>query len=568
MRPGKKQFQYKQTNVSIFLRKIFTCIFISFFIIGNTQSDASEKVIIGILAKRGEQVTFKRWQPLAKYLDQQVPGYHFEILPLDFDHISNAVANHAADFFFINSGIFIELEMKYGVRPIATVRTLRGDKGVSLFSGLIITRADRTDIRSFKDLRGKNFAAVKKNSLGGWLMAKRELEGYGINTDHDFKNFIFAGTHDAVVYKVMQGVVDAGTVRSDTLEHMSRDHLLDIKKVKVMHGDKVHYNFGLGEKDFPFPHSTDIYPEWPMVKLASTPDELANKVAIALLNIKGDEQAAKQAGIKGWDIARNYQPVHDLYREFRLGPYREIKHLNLIDVWGKFWPIITSLLILLGTLCCCLVILMHLRSRLIKANHRITHMAMHDPLTLLPNRRFFRSLALRAFSQARREGWKVYLLLIDLDDFKVVNDTHGHEYGDELLRQVGNRIRIVLPVDEGVGIPRNKAVLPLHKQATSDGVLRAEDCVARHGGDEFICLLIHVQNLEDALSIAERIVQAIEKPFDIFNRQFFVGASIGVSVYPDDGDSLNELTKKADMAMYDAKRSGKGTYKTYDKSSG
>lgn len=98
-------------------------------------------------------------------------GYHFEIFPLDFDSISNAVANHAANFFFIHSGIFVEFEIKYGVRPIASVRTLLGDKGVSLFSGLIITRADRTDIRSVKDLRGKNFAAVKKNSFGGWLMA-------------------------------------------------------------------------------------------------------------------------------------------------------------------------------------------------------------------------------------------------------------------------------------------------------------------------------------------------------------------------------------------------------------
>ncbi len=126
---------------------------------------------------------------------------------------------------------------------------------------------------------------------------------------------------------------------------MSKDNLLDIRQIKVIHGDKVHFNFGIGEKDFPFPHSTDIYPEWPMVKLANTPDELADKDAIALLSMEGNNQATKLAGIKGWDIARNYQPVHDLYRDLRLGPYRKIAHMNLEDVWIKYWPTITSFII-------------------------------------------------------------------------------------------------------------------------------------------------------------------------------------------------------------------------------
>lgn len=120
---------------------------------------------VGILAKRGKQVTIKRWQTLAQYLDKEMPGYHFEILPLDFKSVSNAVANHEADFFLINPGIFVELEIKYGVRPIATVRTLRAEKGVSLFSGLIITRADRTDIQTFDNLRGKSIAVGWQPSL-------------------------------------------------------------------------------------------------------------------------------------------------------------------------------------------------------------------------------------------------------------------------------------------------------------------------------------------------------------------------------------------------------------------
>lgn len=546
-------------------RYLFLLCFI-FLILVDVKSHASENVTIGILVKRGEEIALKRWQPLAGYLNGQLPDYHFTISPLGFDQISNAVASHDIDFLFVNPGIYVELEVNFGVRPIATVRTLRGEKGVTVFSGLIITHADRKDISTLQDLRGKSFMAVKENSLGGWLMAKRELELSGIDTNSDFKSFSYSGTHDEVVKNILLGKVDVGTVRSDTLEHMSKDNLLDIKKIKVIHGDKVHFNFGIGEKDFPFPHSTDIYPEWPMVKLTNTPDELADKVAIALLSMEENNQATKLAGIKGWDIARNYQSVHDLYRDLRLGPYLKIDHMHLRDVWTKYWPTITSFLILLSALCCFLFIFIRLRSKLLKANYHITHMAMHDPLTGLPNRRLFRTLAHNAFSQAQREGWKVYLLLIDLDEFKAVNDTYGHEYGDEVLQQVGSRIRIDLPTDGKTDTSPCSHTSGLRNISNAKGSLRAGDVAARHGGDEFISMLIHVEKTEDAEFIADRIVKSIGTPFDVFGDRISIGASIGISVYPDDGTSLEELINKADKAMYEVKNNGKGASKIYENS--
>ena len=371
-------------------------------------------------------------------------------------------------------------------------------------------------------------------------------------------------TDSAEEPEILSGKVDAGAVRFDTLGHMVEEHLIDLGTIRVIQGDRPKSNLNIIEKEFPFPHSTDIYPEWPMAKLLGTPDNLATKVAIALLKMSSQEEAAKRANIMGWDIARNYQPVHELYRELRLGPYRVIKNLRAIDVWQNYWPIIMSASAFLSIICIMLFILLHLRGRLVKANKEITHMAMHDPLTLLPNRRMFRFLAESAFAQAKREGWLVFFFLIDLDGFKAVNDTYGHESGDEVLRQVSRRLRHVMPnFNCNKDIPHNFSSIEERKNA--DGYFRAEDHIARHGGDEFLSLLIHVTQKAHAEAIAQRIIDTIQHPIDIGGTQVSVGASIGISVFPNDGENFEELARTADLAMYDVKISGKGTYKFYRK---
>lgn len=516
------------------------------------------EVKIGILAQRGPEITLKRWNHLAAYLRQAIPEHDFVIVPLDFADISQAVADKQIDFLFVNSGLYVEMEYHFGIRPIATVRTRRGDQGISLFAGLIFTRADRTDIRSFQDLRNKSFMAVDRDSLGGWLMAKRELHLSGIDTEHDFKSFSFAGTHDGVVRAVLNGEVDAGTIRSDALERMVEDRLIDMNTLRVIHGDRVHFHFDIGEADFPYPHSTDIYPEWPMAKLSATSDELARTVAIALLRMSPDDDTGKSIGIMGWDIARNYQSVHDLYRELRIGPYRRIEHLHFSDVWQRYWPTIVTVVLFLVTLCVGLFVLFHLRMQLMRANQDITNMAMHDLLTQLPNRRLFKILADNAFAQARREGWKAYLFLIDLDGFKIVNDTYGHETGDEVLRRISRRLRQALPSQTtGDGL----SFFPASNVGKgAAGLLRAEDLIARHGGDEFLGLLIHVKDVEAVKSIAQRVVDTLCLPMEISGKKIAVGASIGIAIFPEEGTTLEELIQKADKAMYMVKRSGKGNY--------
>lgn len=171
-----------------------------------------------------------------------------------------------------------------------------------------------------------------------------------------------------------------------------------------------------------------------------------------------------------------------------------------------------------------------------KAEETIRRLAYHDALTNLPNRTLFNNRLALELSRAQRSQHKASIMLLDLDRFKNVNDTLGHSLGDELLKSVGKRL--------------------------SDTV-RSSDTVARMGGDEFIMLLPEIANLKDAMKIAEKILDTIRKPFMIDGHELNITTSIGISVYPTDGENAETLIKNADIAMYKAKDAGRNQYKRY-----
>lgn len=165
-----------------------------------------------------------------------------------------------------------------------------------------------------------------------------------------------------------------------------------------------------------------------------------------------------------------------------------------------------------------------------RAEETITFQALHDQLTDLPNRRLFKDHLELALVQAERRGQLVGVMFIDLDRFKLVNDTYGHMLGDELLRGVAQRLR---------------------------GCVRAGDTVARQGGDEFTVLLPDLSNADDALTIAQKILAELDKPFQLGEREFRATASVGIATYPRDGLTAEQLMQNADIAMYEVKSSGR-----------
>ena len=164
------------------------------------------------------------------------------------------------------------------------------------------------------------------------------------------------------------------------------------------------------------------------------------------------------------------------------------------------------------------------------AEDMIRYLAFHDPLTALPNRTLLQDRLQHAIQDAQRESRPLAFLLMDLDRFKEINDTLGHHRGDQLLQQMGPRLQ---------------------------AVLRGSDTVARFGGDEFAVLLPHTEK-EGAVLAAEKLLKALEPPFAIDNLPIHVEASIGIALYPDQGAHGEILVQRADVAMYAAKRTGRG----------
>ena len=166
----------------------------------------------------------------------------------------------------------------------------------------------------------------------------------------------------------------------------------------------------------------------------------------------------------------------------------------------------------------------------------IAHLSNHDPLTGLPNVRLAHDRMTMACNHATRNRLRVALLFIDLDDFKDVNDSLGHEAGDQVLKIVAGRLR------EGIG---------------------ASDTAARPGGDEFLVILNDVKEETSALTVAEALLTAIRRPMDCKNRQVIIGASIGLALFPDPARTAEELLEMGDKAMYAAKKAGKNKIVQY-----
>jgi diguanylate cyclase (GGDEF)-like protein len=168
-----------------------------------------------------------------------------------------------------------------------------------------------------------------------------------------------------------------------------------------------------------------------------------------------------------------------------------------------------------------------------RSEERLAQMAFSDPLTGLANRSKFEESAGQALARARRHNSRLACMFIDLDGFKDVNDRLGHQVGDALLRDLAGRMR---------------------------HVFRDYDTVARFGGDEFAILLTDIDSSVDVAHIASRLCDALSEPLDVDDHHLQVTASVGISVYPDVADSVSDLIRCADEAMYDSKRAGKNRF--------
>ncbi|HKO87699.1 MAG TPA: diguanylate cyclase [Burkholderiales bacterium] len=256
----------------------------------------------------------------------------------------------------------------------------------------------------------------------------------------------------------------------------------------------------------------------------SDPDELRGLTAEALvrLSIAQGERIPPQYGndVDAWvaERVRHHRNPHGDGFVFQLGDGRWVQAKERRTSEGG-------------------IVGVHADITTLKAvEEQVRHLANHDPLTGLPNRRLLHDRMTQAFSHAKRHEDKVAIMVIDLDEFKRINDIHGHKIGDRVLQVVSGRLRTTV---------------------------RQADTVARMGGDEFVVVLPELQQPVAAARVAEKVLYAVARPIKVDGHNFQVRASIGIAVFPADGEDVETLLKCADAAMYNAKQEGRNVFNFY-----
>lgn len=288
---------------------------------------AEREVRIGVLSFRELEQTRSQWQPTADFLNAHVRGYRFHIEPMFFSELDDAVNRRRFDFVLTNPEHYVETRQDHGLAAIATLMPLADGHPVSSFGGVIFARADRNDIVSLADVRGKAVASPGEQSLGGYLMQRWTLFKQGIGIG-DVGRMLFTGMpQDKVVTAVLDGKADIGFVRTGVLESMANEGRIGLDQVRVLNPQHT--------GAFPQLLSTELYPEWPFSAAAHTPDELTKAVMRALLEIGPDDEAARAGKYYGFTPPGNYAAVEAMM--LRLGMLRGQPHdFDWHDVSRKY----------------------------------------------------------------------------------------------------------------------------------------------------------------------------------------------------------------------------------------
>jgi len=286
----------------------------------NTSALAIEKHHkIMLMAHKGKEKALKRWTATATYLTEQIPGHRFELLPLDWDGMRETIKTDEAEFVLSNPGLYVEFEVNYGLRRLATLINLRQGKPVNRFGSVIIKRSDRDDIKNIKDLKNKHLIISDHGGWGGWQVGWMEMLKQGFDPYQDLAQLSTSGSHDKTVMAVLAGEVDAGVCRTDTLEKLDASGKIDLSEIALISSKNEQH------PEFPFLLSTDLYPEWPFAAMSGVDNTLLKKVSSALIRMQADNVAALTGKYEGWTVPENYQKIHTVFRTLQIPPYESFR---------------------------------------------------------------------------------------------------------------------------------------------------------------------------------------------------------------------------------------------------
>ena len=336
-------------------------LFSGYFAPSYAQQDR-DAVRIGVLAFRGYQQAMNQWQPMAEYLNRNMPGFHFQIVPLNLQQVRKATAAQEIDFVLTNPGNYVLLESSYGASRIATLKRHWKGHEYSHFGAVIFSRRDNSSIQTLKDIKKHSMMVVNNHAFGGFQMAWRELKEAGIDPFKDLGELKFNGfPQDNIVHSVMKGDVDVGTVRTGILENMALNGKVNLDEVRILGSRSV--------DEFQFLLSTRLYPEWPLAKLKHTPDSLASRVVVALLSAPQGAFSASAIDTVTWTIPLDYSNVHELMLELRIGPYLPDPSASLIKALRTYAHWIIIILAVLFGLSLLSIYVLRVNRRLVDTQH-------------------------------------------------------------------------------------------------------------------------------------------------------------------------------------------------------
>jgi len=351
MRGGRRGFMqgfYMNAKISLSLRLFsIALIFLAFAaptLLQATINDTSS-INIGVLSVGSKDQCFDQWRPTAAYVSSSFPGYSVHIVCLDYDEVEKAVYEGRVDFTITNPAVYINLEYIFGATRIATLKGQGSGEQATQYGGVLFKKAERKDIETVADLKGKRFGAVDSMSFGGWLVGWRHLKQRGIAPFKDFETLSFLGRHDKVVFAVQNGTIDAGCVRTGVLEQMARAAEIKLEEFEVIdqQDDGDIYGIMSAQQEntiFPYMHSTQLYPNWTLAKVQHVDIKLAEQVMFAFLQIAPASKAALASHSNGWTIPLDYFPVLECLKELKVGPYKYLDHpitLHQLYQRYRFW---------------------------------------------------------------------------------------------------------------------------------------------------------------------------------------------------------------------------------------
>lgn len=491
----------------------------------------AKDVVVAVRADSGAAIAIATWQPTVDYLREILPELSFTLLPVEgIGEMERLVEQKRVDFVITQPVAYVDLQRRY---QVSQVLTLKRDTNITQLGSVIFRHRDNTGINYMVDIPGRSIAGVDPLGFGGWLIGYNELLKNGIDPYKQCTSIQFFGFHEKVVTAVLQHKVDVGIVRTGVLERMVARGELDLQKLYIINP--------LNTLGFQPLHSTRLYPEWVLARIAQTPLVIAEKIAAGLLMMPPRHVALSAGGYTGWTVPLDYSAVHELMQRLNVGSYagyREINHRQYLSQNGLPLLILISLFFLL------LFLLLKYRltnRRLLletshkeQVMHQLEYMAGHDALTQLPNRKLALELLTKELQRAKRNKSKFALMFIDLDGFKAVNDRFGHDRGDQVLREVALALK---------------------------EVLRESDLVGRLGGDEFIVTIPDVNSTTSVVEIAQKLSQTIKNVAALRDTNQKLNASIGVIVSTVKNVAPENLIKLADNLMYQAKTGGEGGHR-------